>query len=86
MTGAGLSRPPAVGEFLASLRRLSIEQPHLPEALTNAMHELDWSLGLRHHALLAGPVWMSEPFLLFVHHLISRAGAFAAQYNAALAE
>lgn len=88
VAAAGLARPPMVGDFLASLRRLSIEQPApaLPAALTNAMHELDWSLGLRHHALLAGPIWMSEPFLLFAHHLISRAGAFAGQYNGALAQ
>ena len=76
---------PAVDEFLASLRRLAIEQPTLPAALTNALHELDWSLGLRHHALLASPLWESEPYLVFVHHVIARAGRFAVDYNAALA-
>jgi exopolyphosphatase/guanosine-5'-triphosphate,3'-diphosphate pyrophosphatase len=36
-------------------------------ALTNATHELDWKLGLRHHVLLASPIWSSEPFLVFAH-------------------
>lgn len=76
---------PLVRDLLVSLRRLSIEQPLLSPALTNAMHELDWSLGLRHHALLASPVWGSEAFLIFLHHVVARAGEFAAQYNAALA-
>ena len=72
--------------FLSSMRRLSLESLNLPAALTNALHELDWSLGLRHHAMLLSPVWMSEPYLLFVHHVLSRAEGFAADYNAALAD
>ncbi|MEO6435871.1 MAG: hypothetical protein ABIP55_08930, partial [Tepidisphaeraceae bacterium] len=83
---ASFAATPVAPDFLVSLRRLSLEQPKLPPALTNAMHELDWSLGLRHHALLAGPIWTSEPFLVFAHHLIARAGEFAQQYNAALAD
>jgi hypothetical protein len=77
---------PAAHDFLTSLRRLAIEQPKLAPALTNAMHELDWSLNLRHHAMLASPIWHAEPFLVFAHHLIARAGQFAATYNAALAD
>ena len=77
---------PAVFDFLTSLRRLAIEQPKLAPAVTNAMHELDWSFGLRHHAMLTSPVWQSEPFLVFAHHVIARAADFAATYNAALAE
>ena len=77
---------PAVFDFLASLRRLAIEQPKLSPALTNAMHELDWSLDLRHHAMLTSPIWQSEPYLVFVHHLIAHAGEFASRYNAALAD
>jgi hypothetical protein len=83
---ARFARKPVIDDFLVSLRRLSLEEPKLPPALTNALHELDWSLGLRHHALLAGPVWTSEPFLVFAHHLVARAGEFATQYNAALAD
>ena len=77
---------PAAFDFLASLRRLAIEQPKLAPALTNAMHELDWSLNVRHHAMLTSPIWQSEPFLCFAHHLIARAADFAATYNAALAD
>ena len=54
---------PLRAEFLASLRRLALEQPKLSPALTNALHELDWSLGLRHHAMLASPLWQAEPYL-----------------------
>ena len=77
---------PVVFDFLISLRRLAIEQPKLAPTLTNAMHELDWSLGLRHHAMLGSPLWQSEPFLVFAHHLIARAAQFASQYNSALAD
>ncbi|MEA2711578.1 MAG: hypothetical protein QOF78_4179, partial [Phycisphaerales bacterium] len=77
---------PAVYDFLTSLRRLAIEQPKLSPALTNSMHELDWSFELRHHAMLASPIWQSEPFLVFAHHLIARAGPFATIYNDALAD
>ena len=38
------------------------------------------------NALLAGPVWESPPYLVFAHHLVARAGTFARQYNAALAD
>src|SRR5262249_4807134 len=57
-----------IPDFLVSLRRLAIEAPTLPPALTNAMHELDWSLGLRHHAYLASPIWSCSSFLTFAHH------------------
>jgi hypothetical protein len=77
---------PVFPHVLDSLRRLSLESHSLSSALTNAQHELDWSLGLRHHALLASPLWVSEAFLLFAHHVLSRAGEFAGQYNASLAE
>ena len=77
---------PMLPDVLASLRRLSLETPMLPPAVVNATHELDWSLGLRHHALIASPIWMSDPFLVFVHHLMANADAYAAKYNQALAE
>jgi hypothetical protein len=77
---------PLVPEFLGSLRRLSLELPTLPSALTNAIHALDWNLGLRHHAMLVSPICLSEPYLVFVHHVLARADAFAADYNAALDE
>ena len=76
---------PAADEFLRHLKRLAIEQPPLAAALTNAAHGLDWSLGLRQHALLVAPVWSCEPYLVFAHHVLARAGQFAGHYNAALA-
>src|SRR5688572_11878801 len=83
---AGWSFKPLVGEFLSSLRRLSLESLDLGSALTSATHALDWELGLRHHALVVSPLCHSEPYLAFVHHILSRADAFAADYNAALGE
>lgn len=75
--------PPAL-DFLDSLRRLALEGTDLATVLTNASHALDWSLGLRHHALTASPMFSSEPYLALVYHVMSRADAFAADYNAAL--
>jgi hypothetical protein len=86
LRGSAFNAAPAEIMFVPALRRLALEQPSLSVALTNALHELDWSLGLRHHAVLASRIWESEGFLVFVHHLIARAGEFAGQYNAALAE
>lgn len=83
---ANWSFEPMLPEVLASLQRLSLEEPNLSTALVNAMHELDWSLGLRHHAMLASPVWASPAFLVFAHHLLARAEEFAARYNGALAD
>jgi hypothetical protein len=75
---------PMLPQVLSSLRRLALESLHLPNALINAVHELEWSLGLRHHALMASPLWASEPFFVFAHHLLADAARFAAKYNAAL--
>jgi len=76
---------PVIEGFFEQLKRLAIEQPPLASGLTNAIHQLDWHLGLRHHALLMAPVWSCEPYLVFAHHLLARAGDFAVDYNAALA-
>ena len=83
---AGWGFRPSVDPFLRSLRRLTLEAENLPAALTNSLHELDWGLGLRYHALLLSPLCLSEPYLLFAHHVLARADAFAADYNAALAD
>jgi hypothetical protein len=81
-----LTFEPMAGQFLDSLRRLCLESDTLPKALTNAIHELNWSLGLRHHALVCSPLWTSEPYLALVHHILSRTLQFAADYNRALAQ
>jgi len=68
---------PVAGEFLATLKRLAIERPLLCSSLTNAIHQLDWKLGLRHHALLMSPVWHAEPYLVFAYHLLADPVALA---------
>jgi hypothetical protein len=75
---------PVAGDFLASLRRQSAESETLPRALTAAAHEVDWGLGLRHHAMLFSPLCQSEPYLTYVCHVLGRAEEFAGHYNAAL--
>jgi hypothetical protein len=76
---------PMVPEFLSSLRRLSLASESLAVTLTDALHELDWDLGLRYDAMIVSPICLSEPYLLFAYHLTARAEKFAVQYNAALA-
>lgn len=83
---ANWSFTPVIAEFLDSLRRQSLETPGLAAAITNATHELDWGLGLRHHAMLTSPLWLSEPYLIYVHHLLAQAGPLAVAYNAALGD
>jgi hypothetical protein len=73
-------------EFLAALRRLTLESAQLTAAVTNAVHEVEWQLGLRHHALLASPIWQSPAYLAFAHHILANADSFANAYNAALHE
>lgn len=77
---------PFIEPFFSSLRRLSLEPGNLPSALSNSIHRLEWELGLRHHMLLVSPLWLSEPYLVFLHHLLARPDSFAATYNAALAD
>ena len=75
---------PLIPDFLRSLRPQPLSSATLSSALTDAMHQLDWGLGLRYDAMIVSPLCFSEPYLLFVHHVLSRAGQFAADYNAAL--
>jgi hypothetical protein len=75
---------PMLPELLLSLRRLALESSTLSSALTNAQHQLDWDLGLRHHVLLASPLFETDAFALFVHHVLSNARRFAIDYNESL--
>ncbi len=83
---SGWGFEPMAGQVLATLRTLSMEEPPLPAATTNAVHQLDWSLGLRHDALLLSPMLETDAWLALAHHLMSRAGEVAGAYNAALAD
>jgi hypothetical protein len=84
---AGWGFEPFLRPFFDALRRGELEgfTPNLPAAVSNAIHAVDWELGLRYFEFLTSPLWTSEPYLLFAHHLLARADQFAAQYNAALA-
>jgi hypothetical protein len=75
---------PLVPEFLGTLRRLALSSANLPSALTESLHQLDWELGLRYDAMIVSPICLSEPYLVFVHHLLARAEQFGADYNATL--
>ncbi len=77
---------PQVDEFLSSMRRLSLEAESLDVAMVNAMHELDWKLGLRHHAMVVSPIFQSRPYLSLVYHVLARSRDFAADYNTSLHE
>jgi len=75
-----------LGPFLSNMKRQAMHDANLPAALTDSLHEIDWKLGLRHHAMLASPIWMSAPYLVFVHHALARIDRFSQDYNASLAE
>ena len=76
---------PMAGQFLENLRRLVLEEePKLAPALAKSFHALDSQLGLRHRVTLFSPLCASEAYLVFVHHVLARAGTFADDYNAAL--
>lgn len=77
---------PAIDPFFESMQRLGLEEIPLSNALVNAAHALDWSLGLRHHAMLTSPLYASEGFLALAHHLCAHAGELAAAYNSALGD
>ncbi len=71
-------------QFLAALSKLSKQSQPLSNSITRAIDQIDRSLGLHTQMTIVSPVWSSEAYLLFAHHLISRADAFAAAYNASL--
>ncbi|HWE04506.1 MAG TPA: hypothetical protein VG326_19025 [Tepidisphaeraceae bacterium] len=77
---------PVVPPFLDSMRRSAGTSANLPAALSGAVHDLDATLGLHYDSRLVSPICFSEPYLLFVHHILARADLFAADYNASLEE
>jgi hypothetical protein len=81
---AAFGYQPAGSDFLKSLADLAPAGLDLPGALTRSMQELDRSLGLQHTATTVSPLLAMQGYLIFVTHLLSRAGAFAASYNRAL--
>lgn len=84
---SGWSFAPITDRFFDAMTRLGLDEDvPLSNAIVNATHEIDWSLGLRHHAMLVSPMFVSEPFLALAHHICANAGEFATAYNAALHE
>jgi hypothetical protein len=77
---------PMVPDFLTLLAPRSANGGNLPVALTDSLQEFDGELGLRYDAKIVSPICLSEPYLLFVHHVLARAGEFAAHYIDALAQ
>ncbi len=77
---------PAYAPFFDTLRRASLESRKLAADLSSAIHAVDWQLGLRYSELVTSPLWRSEPYLAFAHHILARADVFAADYNTALAD
>jgi hypothetical protein len=82
LAAARFQQPPMIARFLELLP----SDVDLASAVMKASRALDAELGLNHDSTLASPLWQSRPFLVFAHHLIARAGVFAAAYNAALAD
>ncbi len=74
------------GEFLDELSKQPKKPQGLSGAITEAIHRVDESLGLKHRATIVSPMFSSEPYLVLVHHLLARAGEFAAIYNRALGD
>lgn len=75
---------PVLRDFFTCLGQLIPEAADLIAPLTQAMHQLDGSLGLRHHLFLASAVWQSPAYLAFAHHILARAESFSQAYNSTL--
>ena len=75
---------PVIQAFFASMQKNCSSSAALPVVLSDSQHQLDVSLGLQYDAQMFSPICCSEPYLAFAHHIIARADAFAADYNASL--
>ncbi|MFT3787141.1 MAG: hypothetical protein QM770_13395 [Tepidisphaeraceae bacterium] len=83
-----LGAEPMLVEYLNDLRAASFvgESWPLPNAMTAAMHRLDWSIGLDYAAVTLSPMLISPTWLAFAHHLLANAASFGKAYNTGLAE
>jgi hypothetical protein len=77
---------PMALQWLDDLEQQTQRSPSLSAAITASMYRLDFNLGLRHQSLVMSRIWMNEPYLCFIQHILSRAESFTAIYNTALAE
>jgi hypothetical protein len=79
---------PLLCDTLAEMRRFALEGyegVEVPAMLANAMHKLDWSLGLDYQVMMMSQVLSSSPWLAFASHLLADASQFSLHYNRALA-
>ncbi len=79
---------PMIDPFFDTLRRTALEgyTKNLPSDLSNAVHAVDWELGLRYFEFVTSPVWTSAPYLAYAHDILARIDQFAGHYNGALAD
>ena len=75
---------PVIPAFFASMQKNCRSCAGLPVALSDSQQELDRSIGLEYDSRMVSPICSSEPYLAFAHHIMARADAFAADYNASL--
>lgn len=89
IASARLPFEPMVGGLLDAVRTRSLElgpEGALTDVLANALHRLDWLLGLDYLMLTLSPMLESDAWLTLVLHLIENAPRFAHDYNTALAQ
>jgi hypothetical protein len=80
------SFPPQLPTWFDQFDQTTAAWPNLSTALARSIHALDHSLGLRRSTVIVSPMFLSEPYLAFLHHVMSDAAIFAQVYNQALAD
>jgi hypothetical protein len=77
---------PGIEPFFDALRKSALGEHGLAADMSNALHSVDWGLGLRYFELVVSPLWNSAQYLVLAHHMLATAGVFAGVYNEALDE
>ncbi len=78
--------PPQLPAWFDRFDQTAGTSPNLSTALARSIHALDEFLGLRRNTFIVSPMFLSEPYLAFAHHVMADAAIFAQIYNQALAE
>ena len=80
---------PMLDDWIGNARRAALEGSSgsdLAKLIATAGQQLDWSLGLDYAIATLSPMTTGRPWLAFAWHVLSRAGTFATDYNASLAD
>jgi len=77
---------PAIDPFFMSLNGFAGKPSGLVDAVAGSLHSLESGLGLGHRFTIASALWISDPFLVMLQHILGRCGEFADHYNRALRE